>query len=459
MLVYLVTKERLPYRFVESPGLRKLLKRLAPRYHAIDKKTFTKLVGQKYSHYSSQIRAKLASAENLALTFDFWLDPLNTQSYLGATVHFIDGNEYEGIMIGILETNDRHTADNIVLWLTELLETWSIDVEKIVVIVTDNANNVSCAAKKLVGDDKHLGCFAHVLNLIVSKSIEKSVVTKEIVMKVKLIVKHFKHSTNDMDKLKKVSDLKLIQMVETRWNSLYYMLERFVKLKDVVSGILIQNKDAPEMLSSRELHALSEVLMVLKPFEVETKIISAEKYLTGSKIIPIIETIRNKMDTLQLSTPNGISLKNKVKFEFELRAFKIKNNTVLNVATLLDPRYKGLYCKNNEALEDAKNFIKNELNCLNESLNISCTENVQTFNSGDSEDENDFWGFHDNLASKNGIGNASSICNQFESYLKESVIDKNDCPIKFWKCRNSNNALSKLALKYLSIIATSELVK
>lgn len=459
LLVYLVTKERLPYRFVESQGLRKLLKKLAPRYHAVDKKTFTQLVDHKYSQYSSQIKAKLACAENLALTFDFWLDSLNTQSYLGVTAHFIDRKEFESITIGVTETNDRHTAENISSWLLELLAKWNINIENIAVVVTDNASNVSSAAKNVFGSDRHLGCFAHILNLIVTKSVEKCTVANEIIKKVKSIVNHFKHSVNDMDKLKKASDLKLIQSVETRWNSTYYMLDRFIKLKDVVSVILMQNKDGPEMLSARELHALSEILIVLKPFEVATKIVSGEKYLTGSKIIPIIQIIRNKLQSLQLSSPSAISLKNKIKFEFECRSFSIEKNVSLTVATLLDPRYKQLHCKNDETLEAAKTLIRNELNfhdtILNCSIESSGVNNLQ--NPEDlPDDENDFWGVHEDMASRNSKNDSYNSSHQFETYLKEGVINIKKCPIEYWQCKDSiNNALSKLALKYLSIIATS----
>jgi hypothetical protein len=42
------------------------------------------------------------------------------------------------------------------------------------------------------------------------------------------------------DELRALSNLKLIQSVETRWNSTYDVLERFIELADKISGILLQ---------------------------------------------------------------------------------------------------------------------------------------------------------------------------------------------------------------------------
>lgn len=78
------------------------------------------------------------------------------------------------------------------------------------------------------------------------------------------------------DELRARSTLKLIQSVETRWNSTYDMLERFIELADKVSGILLQQPAAPIMLTASELHAVKEFVQLLKPFDEATRIICGE---------------------------------------------------------------------------------------------------------------------------------------------------------------------------------------
>jgi len=69
---------------------------------------------------------------------------------------------------------------------------------------------------------------------------------------VKNIIKRFKHSVVASDELRKATngDGKLIQDVATRWNSTYYMLERFTKLSQSVNDIVPKHNTAPPMTSA-----------------------------------------------------------------------------------------------------------------------------------------------------------------------------------------------------------------
>lgn len=111
------------------------------------------------------------------------------------------------------------------------------------------------------------------------------------------------------DKLRFISDLKLIQSVETRWNSCYKMLQRIILLAKI-SVILLQILIGPEMLTASELLILNEFIQLLKPFFEATQIISQEKYFTGSKTIPVIKTIKNKLKEFTTTTESGTQPKN-----------------------------------------------------------------------------------------------------------------------------------------------------
>ena len=131
---------------------------------------------------------------------------------------------------------ENHTAENISHALKSIVDEWQI-VEKVVAIVTDNASNMSAAITKLGWT--RLGCFAHTLNVIVSNAIKISI--EDIQRKCKKLVGHFHKSVNAAEKLKQIQDSmkapnhKLINDVETRWNSTYYMFERLVEQNDAVT--------------------------------------------------------------------------------------------------------------------------------------------------------------------------------------------------------------------------------
>lgn len=68
---------------------------------------------------------------------------------------------------------------------------------------------------------------------------------KNLVTAVKDITAYFKHKTNAADSLKKAQNhqtkhLGLIQSVCTRWNSVFYQLQRFVELSEIIARILLK---------------------------------------------------------------------------------------------------------------------------------------------------------------------------------------------------------------------------
>lgn len=78
----------------------------------------------------------------------------------------------------------RHNAANIADYLKKTFEKWDIS-SKIVAITTDNTA-VMVAAVRILGV-RHLGCFAHTLNLLVQNSLKE---VNELQQKVKAVVEH-----------------------------------------------------------------------------------------------------------------------------------------------------------------------------------------------------------------------------------------------------------------------------
>lgn len=147
--------------------------------------------------------------------------------------------------------------------------------------------------------------------------------------KIKDIISFFKKSVVAADQLRQNSNLKWIQSVETRWNSTFNMLERFIELSEKISCIILHCPTAPPMLSASELQATKEFVQLLRPFEEATKIICGEYYLTACKVIPIVNTLRNKLIALKPSTDAGTYFKKALHLEFIKRFEGIEEVTLL----------------------------------------------------------------------------------------------------------------------------------
>jgi len=85
----------------------------------------------------------------MSITADNWTDIINTNSYLGMTVHFLNMSKHnlDNITIGVVELADTHTSDHISEWFEKLLTEWRICKDQEVTVVTDNGANILAAVK------------------------------------------------------------------------------------------------------------------------------------------------------------------------------------------------------------------------------------------------------------------------------------------------------------------------
>ena len=88
-ILYMMCKDCEPFSFVEREGFKTCRTKNVPHYHLPGRKTFKTLMNEKYKQISTSYKNMLRSASNLTLTTDIWTDTMNTRSYLGVTVHFI----------------------------------------------------------------------------------------------------------------------------------------------------------------------------------------------------------------------------------------------------------------------------------------------------------------------------------------------------------------------------------
>lgn len=99
------------------------------------------------------------------------------------------------VLQGCKHFHDKHTADNLAIFLRNTVDEWNL-TNKLTGVVSDNASNIKSAIKKC--NWRYLSCFAHSINLVVQHSL-KSI--EPTITKVKDIVKFFKKSSHALGKL------------------------------------------------------------------------------------------------------------------------------------------------------------------------------------------------------------------------------------------------------------------
>ena len=282
----------------------------------------------KFEKVKAQVKTQLNSAAHVCLTTDIWTSR-TTEGNITVTCHFI--SESWQMLSFVLETFNlcvSHTAENIAAELLRIADEWNI-TEKVVAIVTDNAANM-VAAVRITGW-KHVPCFAHTPNLIVQAALSANKATADLKKKCKDIITFFNQSTKASDKLEEVQrqlglpEAKLIQDVETRWNSTFYMFQRIVELQEAITTTLCLQGRNEMCLSAADKEHLKKTIDVLQPFETATTEMSAEKYVSMSKIIPLARSLQRI--TLGSSVSEGI--KNQLVSQMRNRFVNMEGNVLL----------------------------------------------------------------------------------------------------------------------------------
>ncbi|CAH1980202.1 unnamed protein product [Acanthoscelides obtectus] len=362
-VIKMIAKGHHALRMVEEPEFRELIRMVShcPNYELLSRKKLSEsLLSKIYNEYTEKIKIKLNKAQAVCVTTDAWTSR-NNESYIALMAHYIDDNsKLCSSTLGCIQYTERHTSENLCTFLKETMNHWQIS-HKIVAVVSDNAPNIISAIR--MGNWRSIGCFAHLINLVVQRATEQ---ISDTLVKVKSIVEYFKRSSQGLHKLQESQRqmnlplLKLKQDVPTRWNWTYEMLDRVVTIKDaVITTIALTRNDLS--LQQEDWSIIEEVLPLLLPFYEVTTEISAEKNVTLSKVIVMYKMIERILAKSSANHSKVQAVLEVLKKEMNARFQNIENNILFAECTVLDPRFKKRGFKNADCFEKAVQGLRNKV--------------------------------------------------------------------------------------------------
>ncbi|GBM10233.1 Zinc finger BED domain-containing protein 4 [Araneus ventricosus] len=456
LFALMISLDMEPLRMGEHEGLKNFVHALDPKYVLPDTSTLTnKLLPQMYNEVRSKLLTALKDCDNLSITVDTWTTIAN-EAILAVTGHFMYCNKLISPLLAALKVEGSQNAGKIATVIHETLEGMDCR-KKVVTIVTDNLQSMINAAEIL--KIKHLPCFAHTLNLVMTDAF-KITEFEILINKCKKIVSFFKHSTLASDTLKSIQkecnkkQLKLVQQVDTRWNSTFYMLERIRVIRNELTLAISKCEKAPPNLSAEEYKMIEEIEKMLEPFEVATNLVSGEEYPSLSIILPIIKGLSLKLVELEKINLNEISRKllESLKNSVSKRIKPYEKRTSCIMATLLNPKYKKRGFKTDDEAENAIRLLQNEYTSfLSTPDKIQNSEPPATASSSKKEKVDDLLYFL-NIPDSQYNPRSDAIVD-VRQYVEKPNIFKAEDPLKYWQV--SQSKLKELAFKYLSIPASS----
>ncbi|XP_054638097.1 zinc finger BED domain-containing protein 4-like [Dunckerocampus dactyliophorus] len=269
-----------PFSIVEDKGFKAFVNLLDPTYIIPNRKALGKMVDDKYKATKEKAMALVSKASAVSLTADMWTS-INMDAYLAVTCHFITEEvQLSTVVLGVQKFPQTHTAAHLAEAKDVLMEEWGIK-GKVTGLVIDCAPNMIACANLL--HLRHIMCFAHMLNLVVKWSLAQTPELEDIRSRGRKIVGHFKSSTTAKQKLFELQrqlarpEHKLIQEVDTRWNSTFAMLERLFNEREPMGAVLASLSSDLTPFTSEDYQAMHQCLDAQKPFHQATVELSEEK--------------------------------------------------------------------------------------------------------------------------------------------------------------------------------------
>ncbi|QQP35972.1 Zinc finger BED domaincontaining protein 1like, partial [Caligus rogercresseyi] len=206
---------------------------------------------------------------------------------------------------------EDHTADNLAEGLESAVEKWGLNISKLAAITTDNASNIRLAISNLGW--QWLNCFGHNLNVAITHGIAaKTGPTHRAIAVCHDIIGAFAHSHRRKRELRRrqvelgLPDHMLItpQLDEyaigfqhnlaskKQFSPLFHRSVQLggsiLEQAPAIRLVLNEDRKTKVTLNWSDVDVLTAMSAAVKPVSEFTDMLSAEKYVTSSSVLPLL---------------------------------------------------------------------------------------------------------------------------------------------------------------------------
>ncbi|KAL6463619.1 hypothetical protein MHYP_G00280100 [Metynnis hypsauchen] len=458
-----------PISVVEDGGFRRLLEHLEPRYNLPSRKYFSETaLPELYKKACGHISEELKDVSAMSFTTDIWSSDVCPMSLLSLTVHWLDRSfAPHSAMLQAKNFHGSHNSDSISTAIKEMLGQWHIPLNKVHVILRDNASNMKKAMDNM--RVRSLGCFAHTLQLVINEGLLSQRSVNDAIASSRQIVGHFKHSPlaysqlHDLQLQMQMQPKHLQQDIKTRWNSTYLMIESLLEQKRVLCAY-VADHDLPTTLTANQWALLEKTAAVLAPFEELTRKVSSSTSSTAD-VIPSV-TVLKRILAKEDGADAGIkTMKKTVLQAINKRFSAVEDEPLYALSTLLDPRYKDRCFTSADSVKRAKDALTKELeeeDPGSSTVGRETTEPPEKSPRVETEappHKSSFMKELDQILEEcegPGATSSSSPAVELHRFFTEKTITASDCPYQYWRVNKDRLPhLAAIATKYLCAPCTS----
>lgn len=226
-------------------------------------------------------------------------------------------------------------------------------------------------------------------------------------------------------------------------------------------------------LNSEEFSVIHLTVEALRPFEEVTREVSEEKYVSLSKVIPLVSLLRAAAATEHQGT--GSSLSAELALQTQRRFRGIEACHSLAASTFLDIRFENLAFRDKDNVENMKKRLITEMQASESSSAApqaaasspgpssasapgpsSASPGSPAPTSSSAQVKTGIWAAFDTqiLAAQQHRTTGTNALIEMRRYMEEKPVPRDQDPLLWWKSHEQAfPSLSRLAAKYLGITA------
>ena len=398
-ILNLVVGGVLPLHIVEVPEFMDLITVLQPNRHATSRATLKLNIVSKAKQMKENLVAVLKEQSFVATTTDCWSS--YGKSYIGVTVHWIDTDlKRQSACLALRRMTGSHTFDVIAAVLEDIHTQYGIR-RKIVRTTTDNgsnfvkafsvfadhnnSNDITVTDEDTDDDDieevdvfdvsdalsasdhaeyhlpRHQRCACHTLNLISTHDAESAEsdasykkVSRAAFAKCQALWNKYGRSALAVDTVMEAFSLGLKRPNSTRWNSVFFAVERLLRLIDEngedAFNSVCNKLDVPRVTPT-EVTFLTEYVSVMRPFVQALNILQGENNMFMGYLAPTIFMLREKLTEKLVSARTCKPLIKALVDGIDARFAYVNSDMDVIAAAIIHPKFKANWTENKSLID------------------------------------------------------------------------------------------------------------
>ena len=361
-MIDMIIHSGVPFSLANSVSFKELVKDLDPRIKIKERHTYSKCIKNMEKSVKAKIKMLIKNNARgfLGLTSDLW-DDKKQNAFCSLTVHYMN-NKFELVRVTSAIKffgSARHTSENIADTLaTEIKDVISSEDNPVVVLTTDSTNSMVKAWKLLVDQrvvDQQLGCANHKLQNCIKKAFRDTENVTKVLTKAKKLAKHIRKSPLANNHLKDACEktghkfLRMKSCIDIRWNTQLDCFDRLLYHRECLDRMERKRQlesVSASVLTRKQWRILEQLVEILKPLKVATKVLESETEPTINRVGEIVFDETERLKALEDSDVDDCVKEFARHLLTNLRTrfphFGLLD-TMVAYSNFLDPRLRGVH--------------------------------------------------------------------------------------------------------------------